>query len=397
MIALGWIGMLLGFALSQAPVTATANPPAYVREGDRVEQEFRNYRDRLNKFYLALRETIARDIPQMLPELQDAPPQPVVYGYQLLPRIVPNDAMLRKPVATFSYSWPITRGYVDGEGIKLDRLEPQLQPASQATGVARAALLLSLIDSYKELVENQRVVDQYIQYNRLWQRIISEDKRRYDEMTRLYRLMQSADADSAAAIRLVLGQPLVPSSIDAIEDKENHRVVLRVPIYTDIEDNAFIAQFKSVVETVWQTRDDETTYHIEVEVRKISTAELYENGAAPRRGDHIDTKVHVARFPAGALVLTTGAEITNAVVKRNIALGPGDISMRTLAHEFGHLLGFPDGYIRGYKDLGEKGLEIQELTSVFDDIMSSPREGAVQPAHFKLILEAVRNRKGETP
>ena len=61
----------------------------------------------------------------------------------------------------------------------------------------------------------------------------------------------------------------------------------------------------------------------------------------------------------------------------------------TLAHEFGHILGFTDGYVRGYADLGEKGFEILELTSFFDDIMSAPREGHVQPTHFKLLLDAL--------
>ena len=75
-----------------------------------------------------------------------------------------------------------------------------------------------------------------------------------------------------------------------------------------------------------------------------------------------------------------------------MALGPGEVSARTIAHEFGHLLGFRDGYIRGYRDLGSKGFEIIELTSVFDDIMSAPREGDVQVAHFELILEALGMR-----
>jgi len=175
-----------------------------------------------------------------------------------------------------------------------------------------------------------------------------------------------------------------------LKDDENHRVTLQVPVYTDIEDDVFLAQAKYVIETVWQAKDDSASYVVEVEFRKISASHLYENQTATKRGEHIDVNAHTARFPAGALVLTTGAEITNAVVKRVIALGPGDISIRTFAHEFGHLLGFPDGYIRGYKDLGEKGIEILELTQVFDDIMSSPRDGAVQPAHFKLILETIK-------
>ena len=45
----------------------------------------------------------------------------------------------------------------------------------------------------------------------------------------------------------------------------------------------------------------------------------------------------------------------------------------------------PDGPPR---DLGDRGFEILELTSVFDDIMSAPREGHVQAAHFKLLVDA---------
>src|SRR4051794_10796392 len=149
MIAFAWIGMLVELALGQS--TYAAPLPAYVREGDRVEQSFRGYRDRLNQFYTTLHSTIAHDIPGLLSELQEAPPQPVVYGYQLLPKIVPNASAEHKTVTAFSYSWPITQGYIDGEGIKLERLETQMQLALKATGVAKSSLLLSLIISNKAL------------------------------------------------------------------------------------------------------------------------------------------------------------------------------------------------------------------------------------------------------
>jgi hypothetical protein len=50
------------------------------------------------------------------------------------------------------------------------------------------------------------------------------------------------------------------------------------------------------------------------------------------------------------------------------------------------VLGFQDGYVRGYKDLGKDGFEILEITPKFDDLMSAPRQGRVQVTHFKLLL-----------
>jgi len=271
------------------------------------------------------------------------------------------------------------------------------QEALKASGVSKSGLVLTLIHTYKTLVEDQRIIDQYLEYNRLWQRSIAGDRGRYDEMTRIYKLLQSADVDTANSIRQVLGQPLTPSCIQVINDAENHRVTLRIPVYTDIDNDAFLAQAKASIESVWQAKDTDTSYAVELEIRKVTPSAIYDGLPAPKRGDHIDVKSHAARFPSDGVVLTTGAEMTNAIVKRYVALGPGDISVRTLAHEFGHLLGFPDGYIRGYKDLGEKGFEILELTSAFDDIMSSPRDGMVQAAHFKLLIETIKQRTNNDP
>jgi hypothetical protein len=143
---------------------------------------------------------------------------------------------------------------------------------------------------------------------------------------------------------------------------------------------------------MWQANDGYMEYAVEVDLRRISPSELYGKGPAPARGDHINLQSHAARFPSDGAVLTTGAEAIHSFVGRYVALGPGDLSRRTLAHEFGHLLGFRDGYIRGYRDLGKEGFEILELTSIFDDIMTAPRQGNVQATHFKLILDEMKER-----
>jgi hypothetical protein len=282
----------------------------------------------------------------------------------------------------FSYSWPITDGYIAGEGVKLDRAEETLKYVSNTTVEDKPGVIADLVAEYRRLLNNQRTIDQYIQYNQFWQRSIAQDRVRFDQLTKVYELMKSDDPDITQAIREVLGKPAVPSFIKIDRSSAPGRVVIRVPVYTDIEDQEFLAKAKRAIEDRWQARDDDTLYRVEIEFRQ--------SPPLAQLGDHIDVRAHAAKFPEDGAVLTTGAQTTHSFVGRYIALAPGDLPARTLAHEFGHVLGFRDGYIRGYRDLGDHGFEIMELTSVFDDIMSAPREGHVQVAHFRLLMDALK-------
>jgi hypothetical protein len=69
---------------------------------------------------------------------------------------------------------------------------------------------------------------------------------------------------------------------------------------------------------------------------------------------------HLARFPRDGAVLTTGA-LTTHFYRGPIVLGSQEIAPSVLAHEFGHVLGFSDTYIRGYKDLGKNGFQVMEV------------------------------------
>src|SRR5262245_48139525 len=356
----------------------------YLREGDRVEQEFQTYRGRLSTFYTKLQSMIEQQpasaslsLPRLQP--QDAPsPATPRFGYGVLPRIVDAPPPANPPVTVFSYSWPITDGYIAGENTRLDRAERDLRDIAKASSEARTSLISKLILDYRNLLSYQRTIDQYIQYNQFWQRSIAQDRPRFDQLTKVYELMKSDAPDVAQAIREVLGQPGVPSFIQ-IDRSIPDRVILHVPVYTDIDDEEFLAKGKRAIEDFWRVQDATTNYLVEIEFRKVPPA--------AERGTRIDVRTHASGFPEDGAVLTTGAQTTHSLVGRYVALAPGDLSTRTLAHEFGHILGFRDGYIRGYRDLGECGFEILELTSVFDDIMSAPREGHVQPEHFRLITE----------
>jgi hypothetical protein len=353
-----------------------------------VDQQFHSYRDKLALFFEDLRNAIQRDLyPEesalLLRELEKAPPQVGIYGYKLLPRIV-DIPQPPTPIRSFSYSWPVTEGYIRDEGAKLETAKLNLAREAVVTRAEKLTLLTEMVGQYKEFLKNQATVDQYIEYNRFWQRSIAESRDRYDRMTQVYWAMKSGNPDTAATIREVLGKPLAPKFIRV--RRTANRVVLQVRVYTDIEDDAYLARAKSVIEDTWRIQDGGTQYTVEVDLRKIS---VYRGSEAPARGDHINLEKHIARFPNDGGVLTTGAEFTHGSVGHYVVLGPGDLAPRTLAHEFGHILGFTDGYIRGYADLGERGFEILELTAFFDDIMSAPREGHVQVTHFRLLMEAL--------
>ncbi len=381
------ISTIAVIGLLAVPIPARSeDPPGYVREGDRVEKRFRDQRERLTAFFQELRATVQREAPateapNLLRQLQDAPPPANVWGYGMLPRIV-DIAQPATPISAFSYSWAVTEGYVTGEATKLDRARSDLARVSVVDLPEKQSILLGLIAQYRELLKNQRTVDQYIQYNRFWQREIAEDRARFDKLTQVYNMMKSGSPDTADAIRKVLGKPQAPRFIRVRKDGSKS-VTLQVRVYTDIDDSAYLDQAKAVIEDIWRTEEAGTRYALEIDFRKTKLKD------EPRPGEHLDMDKHVARFPKDGGVLTSGAQFTYGSVGRAVVLGPGDLAPRTLAHEFGHVLGFADGYIRGYADLGERGFEILELTSFFDDIMSAPREGHVQATHFKLLVESL--------
>jgi hypothetical protein len=60
-----------------------------------------------------------------------------------------------------------------------------------------------------------------------------------------------------------------------------------------------------------------------------------------------------------------------------------------LAHEFGHVLGFRDRYIRGYRDLEKDGFEVLEAIADARDIMGAHATGSVLPAHFDNLIRGM--------
>jgi hypothetical protein len=309
---MSWITPLT-FLLTLLAGQSADELPAYSREGERVEQQFRAYRDRLNGFFASLRTFIDQQplsTTAGLPRLQqqDAPPAASVrYGYGVLPRIVDAPPPAVPPISVFSYSWSTTDGYITGENVKLGYAEESLRNIAQISAESKSSVISDLIVEYRKLVANQRTIDQYIQYNQFWQRAIAQDRPRFDQLTKVYELLKSDDPDTAQAIRDVLGKPDVPSFVK-FDRLQPERVLVHVPLYTDIEDDDFLARVKKAIEDVWQSTDGDLKYAVEVDLRKVPpTAEL---------GAQIDVRTRASTFPQDGAVLTTGAQTTHSLVGR---------------------------------------------------------------------------------
>lgn len=405
---------------------ADASHP-YIARGRLVETRQRELSDRVRAFHDAFAAVLREVAPDLLPRLE--PPPPTATGYQLLPRIVPGapaPAVPPRPQLV-SYSWRWSETLMRNEGDTLTALERTLAAIPRDTsGRARYE---SLAAAYRRLVGRKRAVDSDVNYNWLWQAEVVRAPLRYERATALHDAIVSRDAlrtalpaaiDSARRAGVVLGGGVAArtaaDSIVAAQDRFIEegvtRAILRVdapaflqfeqpsprewlitvPMLTDITDTAFVAQFVRVVEEFWQARTDTLSYRVRVAMNAIAPRELYcpagapATCAPPARGAAINLAQHIARFPAGSAVLTTGAGTTHVTAGRAVAIAPFDAPRRLIAHEFGHILGFRDGYLRGFRNLGADGFAITELVVDHSDIMGNLAAGAITPKHFERLI-----------
>ena len=422
-----WFAILILFVLQPGHNGAATSPhavsvPAYVRRGLEVERHFAAYSNRLSRYYESLSRELKQRAPDLLVHLQ--PPAIIRQGYQILPTIASGaDLKTAAYAGPVAYSWPWTDRLIDIQLRDIARSEAELRRAGLADSSLSRIALEQLALNYRVQSRRRQNIDAHIQYNHLWQAAIAADRAGYDQATalesqvierrkiagqlnhlglklgvRVESLTSSPAGLREITVRLQAREALLSQQINQVFSRVNtpgfvqlenkkDEWIIHVPLFTDIADEEFVNKVKHIIETTWRLAERAKTFRVELNVAYVSAFTLYGEANSPSPGQQIDVMRHLRRFPSGGAILTTGA-LTTHVQGRAIVLGPHTISAKVLAHEFGHILGFRDRYIRGYKNLGENGFQVTEMIADPEDIMSATSQGLVLPAHFTSLVRS---------
>ncbi len=346
-------------------------------------------RGRLRAIMGELRGRVAQEHPDLLERLHLGPP--LKHGYRLLPRVDADAPLASVHLKRSVYS-------LEAWSKAVPRLISGIGALGRQVHSSAAGPPVKLVAGFEGLRKRLRTFEKNIKYHGYWQQAVIDyprffaGKKKVAELAR--RLMETRDETGRSAT--ALRQRIVRQFFRfrrtkglAIRTLAGNRNVLPVTIFTDVENKDFLARFRDGVEQAFNRSPAARArgFEIALTIRTIPPATLYPDGA-PAAGAAIDLKAHAGRFPDGALVLTMGAESTHAFTGRYIALGPSPVTPRVLAHEFGHLLGFNDTYVRSYEGDPRDafGVVVIEWSGLFDDLMGAPRSGRVSPRMIDTLI-----------
>ena len=393
--------------------------PAYAQRGDEVERRFRDYSERLADHRKRLMQVVASAAPELL--VHFGPSEKIQQGYQVLPSIVEQEtAQHSGQHGAVAYSWPWTMRLIDRELQALAQSQSELRRFASLPLESRRILLEGLVSEYRVRSVQSRNIAAHIAYNRFWQAAIAANRAAYDRETALQRLVierqridhrleiargvvvANAVRRTGAPMRiaeleqdLLARRTLLATRIDHATrelrsptfvrmERSADGWIFHVPLLTDITDRNFVEQIRRIIETKWRIHDAKSDYRVVLDITYMP-AELLYSSRQPKPGDPLDLQRHLARFPPRGAILTTGG-LTTHVTDYAIVLGPHPLTANFIAHEFGHVLGFRDRYIRGYRNLGTDGFQVMEIVADPDDIMAATNQGAVQSTHFRRLF-----------
>jgi hypothetical protein len=394
------LGSCEWFILPLLVLPAAAPPEPAAAPWEHVHGWLTEHRDRMAQdletahVTLLARARAAGD-EALVERLRIEPPRPRPHGYGVLPEIVddPPPAPIEARRTTYSLQALSTRVPQDfrDASVLAGRVphEPDLP-------------LVPWVDEFLRLRDRMRNLEDHLDYHAKWQVEVvayrewfGKRNRIIDRVRELRELQErnappeEIEAVQAEVLRRL--SPFRPTPGLRLGRREDGARVLELTVATDVDDEDFLDETRRAVEQTWSASGAARSrrFALELRWRRIPLAELYPD-APPAHGTLIDVDEHARRFPADVVLLTTGAKSTHAWTARSVLLGPGEISRRTLAHEFGHLLGFDDAYLRGYEGDpdGAFGAVLVEWVGLRDDLMGNPSGGAVSAEMIDALFEA---------
>lgn len=377
---------------------ASAGAAAAPKSWEHAHRWLREHADRMAQDLEAAREALivrAADDPEILARLTAEPARARPKGYGIVPEIVEDDAPAPVEPREKLYSLEsLSNGF-----------PPDFRDATMLAGRIAAEpdiALEPLVDEFERLRDRMRTLENHLGYHAYWQTAVARKTAYFSERNRIIgwmRKLQGLREAGGAPQRIAQLEAKVRDKIApfrrtpglAIEQLADGTRLLPVTVCTDIEDEGFLAAFEEGVRANFVDSESaqQMRFAVRLQFQRIPPAELYPEGP-PARGSRLDRIAHQARFRHCPLVLTTGEESTHAWTGQSILLGPSPVSRRTLAHEFGHLLGFSDAYLRGFDGdpAGRFGAVLVEWTGLFDDLMGNSSGGRVTREMVRTLIEA---------
>ncbi len=325
--------------------------------------------------------------------LQPTPPQPRARGYGLLPPIRPDLPVRTTPIGSRRYAL---------EDVSVMYARDLRDAALLAARAADASTThAAQVDEYLRLKGRHDSLQKQIAYHRYWQDAVPQYAAYFQGRNRIAAkvdrmLLLRTDPQKAAEAAALHDEiqaelaPFVPTKGLRIEADDAGALRLFVEIVTDVADDAFLARMRDAIVREWSDSKASRARNLRIDVAwRRMTADDW-RAPPPPAGVVVDQKEHLARFPEGALVLTTGVASTVAMMGHAILLGTDPIRPRELAHEFGHLLGFQDAYLRTYEGdvKAPFGLRIVEWDGLLDDLMGDSTGGVVDDGMVSRLLAA---------
>ncbi len=394
--AAGWAAGLLALAGCVAPggPPDAAVPPAdwevvcaWLREqADGLAADLGTARARLLE--------AAADRPDLVEHLGDRAADARPRGWGVLPEVLPATPPSAVSPTSRRYALrPLSVNFV------ASFRDARLLAARAARDLDDEASLEAAVADHARLRRDLDNLAAHLAYHEQWQAEVArhaawfaERSARSPEIAAMAAALEAGEP-GAEDERRRLGRAIAvfrPAAGLRLRDEGDVRV-LPVTLHTDVDDAAFRRAFLDAVDEAWNVAPAARAAGLRVEVELVvhDVRELRPDDP-PARGEPIDVADHLARFPEGALVMTTGAASTHAWKARSLLLGPTPVTPRTLAHEFGHLLGFDDAYLRAVEGSpdGPFGVVLVEWTGLVDDLMGNPRGGVVTEDMVRRLLDA---------